>query len=374
MSVAEATLGPLDESKPAGPGPRLREAREAVGLSVRDIAARLRLDPKVITALESEEFDKLHGPTFVRGYLRGYARALDLPPAPIMEAYDRRGEQLPALVRDITTGNVEVRSSDPPVRLATWAIVAVSVGLVVLWWQNQGAVPQMSEGAEQVAVIETEIAPVEPPVMSEQAPVVEVAADPVVPVPAPQLPLVTEEPVVQAAPEIAVTMLDGGEGSVGVVHQPTPPSAAPVVAEVEISDAVSSAPAPVVVAEQDITAAEVEQPPEAVSQTEVASEQEPPTTASSADGAEHLTMRFEHESWVEVYGVGGRRLYYNLVKPGQTLDLDGQAPIKVLLGYARGVRVQYNGRFFDHKPFMSKGLARFTLGGGAADSNQPPEG
>ncbi len=372
MSVAEAALGPLDDSRSsAGPGSRLREAREAVGLTAHDIAARLRLDPKVIRALENEEFEKLHGPTFVRGYLRGYARALDLPSAPIMEAYDRRGEQLPVLVRDIATGTEEVRSSDPPVRLATWAIVVVSVGLVVLWWQNQESVPQMAENTEQVLVTDTDPSTIAS--VFEQPPVPETAIIPTTPKAEPSP--IEETPTVDIASEPAVTMLGVAEDTGADAME----SAQPPPAEGEAPDSAPAQPPVPEEAAPKIVVTVPDLPPESPPQPEIdpvaeASAPAAPSAAPDGVGA-HLKMRFEHESWVEVYGVGGRRLYYNLVKPGQTLDLNGEPPIKVLLGYARGVRVQYNGQSFDHKPFMSKGLARFTLGGGAVPApNVTPEG
>ena len=85
----------------SGPGRLLRSARESAGISVRDVSSQLRLDERTVTALETDDFTHLPAPTFVRGYLRGYARLLGVPVGPVMEAYDREGFGPPSLVAAI---------------------------------------------------------------------------------------------------------------------------------------------------------------------------------------------------------------------------------------------------------------------------------
>ena len=70
---------PAETHRRIGPGDRLRSARERRGLSVRDAAASLRLDPAVITALEADDYAALPAPIFVKGYLNAYTRLLGLP-------------------------------------------------------------------------------------------------------------------------------------------------------------------------------------------------------------------------------------------------------------------------------------------------------
>ena len=80
--------GPIEFPDDIGPGARLRQAREEADRSVSEISAALHIDTKTIEALEADSFDRLPGPTFVRGYMRGYARELGLSPEPILKAYD----------------------------------------------------------------------------------------------------------------------------------------------------------------------------------------------------------------------------------------------------------------------------------------------
>ncbi len=70
----------------AGCGARLRAAREAAGLSIDDVAARLRMPGRVVRSLENEDWSRLGAPVFVRGQVRSYSRLLGLTTAPLMDA------------------------------------------------------------------------------------------------------------------------------------------------------------------------------------------------------------------------------------------------------------------------------------------------
>ncbi len=69
---------------PAGPlarlGARLRAAREARGMSVRDISDQIRIRPALLEALEAGRRDELPADVFVRGFIRSYARCTGVDP------------------------------------------------------------------------------------------------------------------------------------------------------------------------------------------------------------------------------------------------------------------------------------------------------
>lgn len=66
-------------------GARLAAAREEAGLSVGEIAGRLRLHVNQVRALESEDLTHLPEAAYVRGFVRSYARSLNLDPAPLID-------------------------------------------------------------------------------------------------------------------------------------------------------------------------------------------------------------------------------------------------------------------------------------------------
>src|SRR5690349_2418493 len=59
-------------------GKRLKHARESLKLSEKEVATRLHLSPKMIPIMENETFEQGPPATFMRGYLRSYARLLQL--------------------------------------------------------------------------------------------------------------------------------------------------------------------------------------------------------------------------------------------------------------------------------------------------------
>jgi cytoskeleton protein RodZ len=73
-----------EEPKQAGErvGKVLRAARLERGLDIEDVARQLRFAPRQVTALEEDEYDKLAGGPFLRGFVRNYAKLLQLDEAP----------------------------------------------------------------------------------------------------------------------------------------------------------------------------------------------------------------------------------------------------------------------------------------------------
>ncbi|MCZ7597367.1 MAG: helix-turn-helix domain-containing protein [Gammaproteobacteria bacterium] len=65
-------------SSKASPGMILAAARDELKWSIEDVAANLNLRVSVIEALERDDYGDLPGPTFVRGYIRAYARLLGI--------------------------------------------------------------------------------------------------------------------------------------------------------------------------------------------------------------------------------------------------------------------------------------------------------
>lgn len=79
-------------------GKTLREARERLGLSIADIASQIKLAPRQIEALEDEDFQRLPEMPFVRGFVRSYARLLQLDAQPLLASLPQASEDSVRLV------------------------------------------------------------------------------------------------------------------------------------------------------------------------------------------------------------------------------------------------------------------------------------
>lgn len=94
--MSELHTGPADEA--AGEsgfevltpvGAQLRTAREAKKMAVADIALTLKLGNRQVEALENGDWGSLPGNTFIRGFVRNYARIVGLEIEPLMAELDR---------------------------------------------------------------------------------------------------------------------------------------------------------------------------------------------------------------------------------------------------------------------------------------------
>jgi cytoskeletal protein RodZ len=68
-------------------GEYLRASREALGIDLRDAAQRTRISINYLRALEDQDFSRLPGEVFVRGFLKNYSKFLQLDEAEVMKKY-----------------------------------------------------------------------------------------------------------------------------------------------------------------------------------------------------------------------------------------------------------------------------------------------
>ena len=147
-------------------GPRLAHARETLSLSVNDIAARLRLSPKQVMAIESENLEALPGPAFLRGFVRNYAKEVRLDPVPLIAALNRMLEpaatvDLPAQERSPLIHAAE-RERFSRAFVITAAVGALLIFAAVGWFSNSRSRPDTSSVGSQsaTAVVATLTSPV----------------------------------------------------------------------------------------------------------------------------------------------------------------------------------------------------------------------
>lgn len=72
-----------------GVGEQLRAARKARMLEIMDVAQTLKLGVRQVEALENGDWDGLPGQTFIRGFVRNYARLVQIDSAPLMLQLDQ---------------------------------------------------------------------------------------------------------------------------------------------------------------------------------------------------------------------------------------------------------------------------------------------
>lgn len=110
---------------------------------------------------------------------------------------------------------------------------------------------------------------------------------------------------------------------------------------------------------------------------ESVSEPAPPPPVQASPPTSRLVLRYSSDSWTEVRDAQDRQLVYGLIKAGREIEVDGQPPFEVFLGYGPGVSIEYDGETFEHRSYTHRDshVARFVVnqaqGDALADIHQP---
>lgn len=115
-------------AEPLGIGERLRNAREARGLSLSALEATTHIRGVYLQALEEERFDHLPGRVYALGFLRTYARALGLDPDDLVHAYPKAFDLPAEPILSSYPAEIPIRPTAPPSRLRR---IVIAVGVVV---------------------------------------------------------------------------------------------------------------------------------------------------------------------------------------------------------------------------------------------------
>jgi len=322
------------------PGELLRQAREKREWSQAEVARKLNLTVSSLNHVETGAFDKLPGHTFARGYIRAYAKLMDLDQAPLVEAFDQytgthaKGSEVHSL------GRIEepVRLSHNILRGVSLLLLVAVVGGSFIWWQDQGSLrgKDLAKIALEHVEVEsadgtTQIHPLDEPEdqavsASQQA---ESAPLPLAQAPAEQ----ATETAAEAAP---------------AVPAPAPAQQAPAAS----TPAVSAPAVPAAPAAPTAPVAPVASVPAVAAAA----------PAAVPAGSAKVAIQFTADCWTQVTDGNGKVLFSAVKRKGDNLELTGKPPFAVRLGFARGAQVSYNGQAVDVAPFTSGETARLKLG------------
>jgi cytoskeleton protein RodZ len=117
--------------------PLLKEAREAKGMALEDIAERLKVRPSLVENIEAGRYESLPEMIYTRAYIQKYAQLVGLAPEPFVAAYERiaANASSPTLVRSAARTVVEsapiVRQQDQP-RSPVLGYVLAFFGLILI--------------------------------------------------------------------------------------------------------------------------------------------------------------------------------------------------------------------------------------------------
>lgn len=335
-----------DQLLAVSPGEKLQRARQARKLEVTEMAQRLNLSPGVVRALEADDYRILPNATFVKGYLRSYARALEINGDELVRAYEAiTGCSEAVKVEPIAAPMIsDTRRNQRKVLLALGLLVVLGAGLWIGLAENDPVSDAASVDSSPALERETGVPAVDPVAEPVNPPVVvtrsqSTDAEVIASVEATDEPVEAElravnEPVLVPV-ESMQPVTDTATQSVPVeAVQPVPVTVEPVV----------SAPVPVAPA------------------LSPAAEPAAATSPATTDGTGLVNLRFQGECWVEVRDRSGRMVFSALKRAGEEETLRAAIPIHVKLGNGDVVSVRYNHQPVNFTTRPDRKVVRLTLG------------
>lgn len=296
-SATASTQSEMAASGGQSAGALLRKAREAKGLHIGALAAALKVPQRKLEALEADRYADLTDATFVRALAQTMCRALNVDPAPVLALLPHTLD----LNLDRFASGLNQPFRERPGRDDSKRMT---------WLRRPGPLVALALLLATAAVY------LAPPDLwtvlsggvgdraSQSVPAASAVSDGIFP-PSANLPVNAEtEPVVQALPEAGAS------------------AAASTVSAVP-------APAPA------------------------------PVEAPSKKGP--LQLRANAQTWVEVMDANDQTLMSRNLESGEELALDGALPLKIKIGNAAGVAVQFRGQAVDLTTYTRANVARLEL-------------
>ncbi len=300
-------------------GKQLRRARESGNLSIQYVASCLHLSPRVIIALEENNFSQFQ-PVFVKGYLRNYCRLLNLPVDTIIESYSRT---IPP-EKDTLPFSQQNSKSTKPSWVMYLLLFAGAFGLLA------------GVGGKYLLSLNE---PVVQPTLGTNA------------LPLPSTPTVTETDKTQMTSD-NVTEEKGKIGQLGDTLG------------VGITSEKPSAPAVPKANEQTGSANPgfAITPDEKLATTDkLTAATTNPSTQSTNQGQDTLKLHLTASTWVGIRDHNGQRLANKKMPTGSDLSFSGQAPFIVVLGNSSAAKIELNGNSIEPPKTKAGTVARFTL-------------
>ena len=329
-------------------GEQLRRAREAAGMSVAEVAERQHLRPSIIQAIESGDYQQIDSELFLKGYVRAYAGQVGLAPDVVIAQLD---QELEPVRREREMAEEENPLQDIERRKRRKKRVARLIGFLLilgfLAYVGLRVLAPTDSTPEQVAA---------PADQAQDSRVAEPTAEQPVVGAEPEQDL-QSEPISEPAPADRAPEPDTVEAEAVLAVEP--PAEEP--AEAPGPDTAVEPVPESRVAEPSVDAPPVPAPP--VTEPQVVAEPEAPADPVPAGPDVGLAASFIAPCWVEVTDANGQRLVAALFRSGDELRVDGEPPMRVVLGAADAVsELQFSGEIIDLSTYRTvNNRVEFTL-------------
>ena len=319
-------------------GSLLKAGREARGLTIEEAAKLLHLRPQIVRDLEQDNFSNIASSTYVRGYVKNYARLLVIDPLLIHQCLALQVPQVTEPEMQSFSRKTTRQARDSRWMWVTYFIVFVLLAMLVLWWVQKSNLltttdfskPTVEEVAastqgqrEDVAFESGELRSLDAPLFEETDPAAAVIEDVID----------TDVPKTAAETLQADADLQAKASGAQQIDTQTTPSTSDVNLSNDVSAAKPASEASVVTAPQTVV------------------------NSGSSDIAISLTG----DCWINIIDATGKVLVDGVKGTGRDVLASGTPPFKVIFGAPQVVTLKLNGENVSLAEFPRGRVARFTL-------------
>jgi len=373
-------------------GQTLREAREKMGMSVNDVANRIKFAPRQIDYLETDDYTQLPEAAFVRGFVRSYARLLGLDAMHLLSCLPSSHVKT-ASTSELKSVDIPIPSSMSARRqniiwLGTALLLAVSLAIFERY-HGRGPAPEALQSNLNASTQTIELPNVLPdgvsaPVVStdqvqestpqqsthsdQEAYVSKLTISPVLPEPVPVqktkiTPTVSAPIVVQkvkpAAPEPEPAKPSKVKTVSAVPEVKTPPHTPATVTPKTTSSKPAHTSSAIPLWQPYLRNYVRKEPagPGSASKSDLSAKSGSPKNPN--DRA--LRLEFDEDAWVEVKDGTDKILVSKKYAAGSLVRISGKAPMQITIGNAKSVRLFDNGKKIKLDRFTTADVARVKI-------------
>ncbi|MBA6335933.1 DUF4115 domain-containing protein [Colwellia sp. BRX8-7] len=297
-----------DDSKIIGPGQILSDARKKAGLTQQEVASKLNFRLTLVNEIESELFNSNLPETYNRGYLRSYAKLVNVSQDDVLVSYEQLNiaKAQVSKLQSFSKGTEKLAESNR-IMWISYIILAILIGSTMMWW--------LQNNKEQAQTLAEDIE-----INTQSA----------------------DDVNENKTSDLSTVNIDN------VTKTITEAPLATAVLEQQSSDI---APAAVNVENSQVSEADII----AVENTPIAEEvlTEVPLT--------EVIFTFSGDCWVNISDSTGERIAWGVKKLGYVMTISGQAPFDVTLGRPELVAINFADEVIDMSQFNSGNIAKFTL-------------
>lgn len=286
------------------PGQILVSARQALNIDLAELAEQIKVPLHVLEAIEKDRVPKNLPETFVRGYIRSYAKKVNVAEELVLPQLETIGVVYDEPDKDMQSFSRRNKRKALEKRLSriSWVLGAILVVALIIWWMQDNQYSDFAPvaGSDDHIIVDAQ------EVKSELT---------------------------------ASSIITNSNDDESNLNQTIPPDDLAKVAE-ENKQPAMQRPVKLTASQKAVVAdnGEVDE-----------------------EGFIKVEMKFENECWVEVHDVGGDRIAIGNKPAGYLMSLNAQSPLNVLLGNPDGVSIWVNGKPFSIADLPKNRVARFEI-------------